>query len=224
MARSCGKCGRERPDVMIGGRLQRCREARCPLRGREGAGAGLGLIALIVLLGGGAITGGALLWSNRTPPPRGANAEFGSLVKEEPEASASTATPSRPATKQPAPFEGEAKEEGFFSRLFAAPKRTEDTGPADLASLPPGLIRPSFACDGARSALALICADPELAIIDRNINLRFMDALGSSPHPARLRRAHAEFKRALASLPPSEDAIKAHYQRWAEALSAEAGS
>lgn len=224
MAKSCGKCGRERPDVMIGGRLQRCRESQCPLRGREGAGAGLGLIAILLLLGGGTIAGGVMLWSNRTPPPRGAHAEFDSLVREEPGAPASTQTFSQSASNAPAPFEGPAEKEGFFSSLFSSPKRAEASGPANLSALPPGLIRPSFSCDGTRAALALICADPELAILDRNINLRFIDELGNSPHPARLRRAHAEFQRSLASLPANEDAIRAHYQRWAESLAADAGS
>ncbi len=93
------------------------------------------------------------------------------------------------------------------------------------AAVPPAGVRPSFDCGKARSpAERAICADPELAQLDRDLGRLHARAKAAAPDPAAFRRQNdAEWKRREASCRGDGDCLRAWYAERREQLLAVLG-
>jgi uncharacterized protein YecT (DUF1311 family) len=196
----CAKCGLSRADAAV--RIQRCGEIACPLRARQSTDPrhAVALIVVIVVVIA-LLVAGIMLVARRHRATADGAIPFNS-GEQSPFADGGADT-------------GSESGGGWMSGLW---KSKPEQAPEPAATSTP-MIQPSFDCATARTATTqLICGDTELAILDRNANLLFLQALARSRDPRALYHMRAAWLAERAKLPPDHNALLASYRAWAAEL------
>jgi len=187
--------------------MSRCRDNRCPSRGRSTRGSpsvlvggGIGVLIL------GAIVGGGWLLA----APAGKAGEGAEAVTPQGRAEASRRAINGAGSNVVKWLDG----------LISAPKAQADERPATVqdSSTPDpraGTRVMNFSCSGTMPASrSRICTDWTLATVDYNLSLFYRSALGRAKNPEALRRANAAWLVRLDKLGADTDELIRFYADW----------
>jgi uncharacterized protein YecT (DUF1311 family) len=131
-------------------------------------------------------------------------------------------TPAPPRTEAPqAPDAGRRPRREVDAEAYAAARRPEagPTAAQVAAARPRAGDGPSFNCRIARSASErLVCADPDLARLDRRLNAAYEDAIAAGADRRALRREQDQWLAVRERAAPDPDAVADTYRRRIEEL------